>query len=220
MGLQIDPAELIRKALDSRAQDIWTSFPAKVLAYDPGSDDPADPRPPTVEVDPQIRRPVPSGEDGDVEFETLPVLPNVPVQFPRGSGDSIVITWPLSPGDFVWIHVCTNSIGEWRRTGEPSDTGDVRAHSLNSCFAVPGAAPNSKPLGQAGINALVLEAPSILLGKEATVYVALQDLVEGELTKIKNALASATAPPGGGPVTYGTPYTSVGNTGASQVKAK
>lgn len=211
MPLSVEPGEFLRRVVDSRVQDIQTSFPARVVSYDPDTQ--------TADLEPQVRRPL-TDEDGDVSGEDLPVIPNVPIIFPRGKGDTIRIVWELQENDFVWVHVCTNAIGNWRRTGEVSDPGDVRPHSLGNCFAVPGAAPNSKALAHDPDHALVIEAPLIKLGKDATDYAALAAKVEQNLNAIKTALGSATAPSGGGPVTYGTPYTSVTAVGASQVKVK
>jgi hypothetical protein len=177
MPLRIDLGEVIRRALESRAQDIWTAFPAKIVAYDSETQ--------TADVEPQVRRIVPDEDSADVETEDLPIVVNVPIQFPRGGEDSIAITWPLQAGDYVWVHVCTNAIGNWRRTGELSDPGDVRTHGLGSCFAVPGAAPNSRVLPQATINALILEAPEIRAGKDASDYAALASKCNSNFDAIK-----------------------------------
>lgn len=187
MPLQVEAHEIIRRALDSRVQDLWTTFPAKVLEYDAATQ--------TVEVQPQIRRPLPT-EDGAIDFEDLPILPNLPVLFPRGNG--YAITWPISPGDFVWIHVCTNATGNWRRTGEVADPGDVRTHSLGSAFAVPGAAPNSATLPQAATVALVLEGPEIRIGKDATDAPAKATPTQANFVRILDAIKNATPTPGDG----------------------
>lgn len=191
MPLRVEDGELLRRVLDSRVQDVWTTFPARVVTYDPATQ--------TADLEPQIRRTLPT-EDGDTDTEDLPVIPNVPIQFPRGGGDTYAITWKLQADDFVWVHVCTVAIGNWRRTGEVSDPGDVRTHSLGSCFAVPGAAPNSKTLDQANDSdhALVIEAPLIKLGKDATDFAALAALVNGNFTKIKNLFNSWTPVPNDG----------------------
>ncbi len=181
MSLEAILGEIIRRAQDSRIQDVWTALPGKVLAYNASAQ--------TVDVEPQIRRPVPS-VDGDVLFKDLPVISNVPVAFPRGSGGGFAITWPIEPGDYVWIQVCTNAIGNWRRTGEVSDPGDVRTHSLGACFAIPGAFPNAGTLTQAQIAALVLEGPEIRLGKDATDYAALSSKVDANFNAILDMFAN------------------------------
>lgn len=199
MAVRVDDGELIRRALDSRLQDVWTCFPARVVAYDATTQ--------TADLEPQVRRPIPN-DDGDIIGEDLPVLPNVPITFPRGGGDTYAITWKLQANDFVWVHVCTNAIGNWRSTGEVSDPGDVRNHSLGNCFAVPGAAPTSMALAQANDpdGAMVFEAPQFKIGKDASDYAALSSLVMNNLNAIKETLASGTTASTGGPVTFSVPF--------------
>lgn len=210
MGLSVEQGELLRRALDSRAGDIWTCLPAKVTSYDAQTQ--------TADLEVCVRRPL-TDDDGETTGEELPVIPNVLIQFPRGGGDTFAITWPLQAGDFVWIHVCTLAIGNWRRTGETSDPGDVRTHSLGNCYATPGAAPNANTLGQAQTNALVLEGPEIRAGKDASDFVGLATYIMNNLNAIKATLNSANAPSMGGPVTYGTPYNPT-DVKASKLKAE
>lgn len=187
MPLDVELSEVIRLALDSRAQDIWTSFPARVKVYHAGSET----QPPTADLEPVIRRPL-VRQDGSVINEALPVLPSVPIVFPRGGGDSYAITWQLAAGDHVLVHVTTNAIGNWQRTGETSDPGDVRTHALGSCFAVPGAAPNTKPLLQAQDQALVLEGPEIKIGRQATDYAALASKVDANFNALLEKFSTWT----------------------------
>lgn len=215
MPLRVEPGELLRRALDSRVQDVWTSFPARIVTYYADTQ--------TADLEPQIRRPIPTSE-GDIDGEDLPVLPNIPIQFPRGGGDTHAITWKLQTDDYVWVHVCTNSIGNWRRTGEVSDAGDVRTHSLGNCFAVPGAAPNSKTLPQANDSdgAMVLEAPMIKLGADATDWASLASVVNANFDAIKNMFTAWTvvASDGGAALKTASASLSFTDVKASKTKVK
>lgn len=222
--LPIDPAELLRRALDARAEDIWTSFPGRIESYDDSVN------PPVAVIQPMIRRPA-TAQVGDTYWEDLPAIPNVPVLFPSGGGGAYTITWPIAKGDYVAVHVSTYSFANWRRTGTPQDPGDVRAHALGNCWAVPGLAPNGAPVPHsrdgglvvrgsvirilardAGLGAhladgtMLLEGAPILAGIDAQHFVALENLVMDNLQAVKAAFNSATAPMGGGPVTYGSTY--------------
>lgn len=196
MTLSVDLGELIRRALESRIQDIWTTFPARVEAYNSTTR--------TADVLPMIRRPL-STEGEEITYEDLPVLTNVPIRFPIGTGGTFAISWPITSGDFVDVHVTTYSIAGWRRTGQLSDTGDVRAHAIGNAYATPGACPNSQSLPQAAINAIVLNGPEIRLGSGATSFAALATLVTQNLNAIQATLLTGTV--GGNPVVFGTPYT-------------
>jgi len=69
---------------------------------------------------------------------------------------------------------------------------------------------------------MTLDIATLLsLGAGASSYVALASLVGNELTKIAAAFAAATAPSGGGTVTYGASgYTTPGSVAAQKVKAE
>lgn len=214
MALDVQLNEVLRRVLESRVSDIWTAFPAKVLSYNANAQ--------TADVAPVVQRPVPTGDEGEeVSWEDLPVLPGIRVCFPRGGGDAFTITWPIQAGDWVAVHVATYSFANWLRTGEITNPpGDVRPHSLNNAWAVPCMAPNAASLSQAAVSAMILTATDLRLGdKSASDFVPLASLVMRELNKVRVTLASATAPPGGGTVTYGTPY-SPADVAATLVKAK
>lgn len=205
-------AEVLRRSADSRISDVWTAIPAKVISYDASTQ--------TVDCQPVVRRPVPSDDqEGAFTFEELPIVPDVAVAFPRGGG--CAVTWPISPGDFVELIVQTLAIAQWQETGETADPGDLRTHSLGNCIAIPclGFAPIDAT--QAGTAAYVIDAPEILLVKEATDYVALASLVANELAAIAATLGTGSTPAangGGGDVTFATAY-SPGNVAATKVKA-
>jgi hypothetical protein len=138
--VEVDLTELIRRALESRAADIMTGIPAQVKEYFPGDD-------PTADLIPVVRRMIPTDDEGSIA-EDLPVIPNVPILFPRGGGGTYAITWPLQPGDHVWIVVSIFAFSQWRNSGQVSDPGDQRLHSLGNCYAIPGASPKAEGLGQ------------------------------------------------------------------------
>ncbi len=213
MPLQVPMAELLRLAQESRAGDIWTCFPATVQAY---TASPA----PVADLVPVVQRPLTSAADDSLDFEQLPVLPDVPILFPQGSGGLYAITWPLAAGDGVLVLVSTYSFAEWYATGKSSTPTDIRPHHLANCVAIPGFAPSTAAPASAQQGALVLTAPTVLLGgMGASDFVALASKCDKNFSDIASTLASALiAPPNGGPVTGGSSYTPTA-VAASQVKA-
>lgn len=163
-GTTISLAELITRAHDSRLGDVWTALPGRIKVYDPATR--------TADVEPVLKRPVPTEEE-TITHEDLPIIPNVPVAFPRGSGGTCYITWPLVPGDHVMLVFTTLAMGQWRTKGIPTEPGDVRLHGLGSCMAYPGIGPDAEALPGAVLPALVVESPAIMLGAEAVQPVAL-----------------------------------------------
>lgn len=72
--------------------------------------------------------------DGDVQ--ELPVLTNVPVQFPRTKKSGI--TFPLTRGDGVLIVFSERSLERWKSSGDDTEPGDARKFDLSDGIAIPG----------------------------------------------------------------------------------
>lgn len=142
--------DLIRDAMDSRANKINTCLPAKVTSYDHTKQ--------TVCVIPSIMRPMPTDTGGRTD-EPIPELLDVPVAFPR-AGD-FVMHLPLEPGDYVLLLFSQYGINEFLATGEQHDqqrSSDIRQHSLGAAIAIAGVFPNA-------VRVDGLSATEVLLGK-------------------------------------------------------
>ena len=175
-------AEVIIEAVDGVLLDTHTSLPCKVQSYNVGEG--------SVHCSPVIGR-IRLTESGGKVVDSLPLLQDVPVCFPRGGGTSI--TWPLSPGDFVTVVFAEGNIGTWLATGNEGDPGDLRRHTLSGAMALPcGPYPYAQADPDANEDALTLTAGEIRLGSSsATEYAARADRVEAELSAIKAAIAGA-----------------------------
>jgi len=183
-GVEPSLAEIMRLALDSRLLDLHVALPCRVEKYDAATQ--------TVEVFPMVRRAL-TDTDGGTQNEDLPVLPNVPVLFPRSA--SFSATWPISPGDFVLVIFCSSAIGTWRATGQLSDPVDLRRHDLSHAVAIPGVAPDGATIPTAA-DAAVLEvggsATHVQVGAAATNFVSRDDKVQQRLGELYAAMAGAT----------------------------
>jgi hypothetical protein len=193
MSTQPTMAEIIRKALEARLADVWTALPGRVETYDAVTR--------TADISPVVRRPITTTED-DTIHEDLPVIPNVPILFPCGGGASI--TWPLLKGDHVQLLIQTLSPAQWRESGETSDPGDLRLHSLGNAYAIPGMSRDSVALPGSDFPAMVLEHAEIRLGVGATDFVALASLVTENIQRIVDAISGAATAPGDGGATFKT----------------
>lgn len=185
--MQPTEAEIIRRAIESRLADVWTAIPGRVEKYDAATQ--------TADITPVVRRPVTKAND-DLIHDDLPVVPNVPVLFPRGGGASI--TWPLQAGDHVQLIFQTLSFAQWRESGETSDPGDLRLHCLGNAVCVPGLGSNAQTLPAAELPAMVLEHAEIRLGIGATDFVALASKVTENIQRIYDAINGAAVSPGDG----------------------
>ena len=70
-----------------------------------------------------------------------PLIPGVPVQFPRGGGFSA--TWPIIKGDTGVLIFADRSIENWLLQGGVKDATDPRRFDINDAMFIPGINPFS-----------------------------------------------------------------------------
>lgn len=201
-------AEVLQRAIESRLADVFTSLPGRIETYYPETQ--------TADVLPVVRRALPTEDDG-IAFEDLPIVPNVPIVFPRGGDCSIV--WKPKPGDGVLLCVQTLSAANWRRTGEVSDPGDVRLHCLGSAFAIPGAFPQTEalPREHAEADGLTIAAEPLRLGShKAEAAIALAPATIAWIDAIKTEVEALL---GGTPI-VAPGYTDTSAIASAKVKAE
>lgn len=187
MGL----AELIRKALDVRLAQLRVAIPARVESYDAATQ--------TADVKPLIKDKL-IVEDGEI-LESLPVIPAVPVAFPRGGG--FFISFPIAAGDTGRIVVCDRSIDQWIKRGGEVDPLDLRMHSWAGAVFEPDLADSLHALADADAAMMVLGkdgGPQIRISADAIAMGAVADAVEAlavaskvatQLTNLKTAISNA-----------------------------
>ena len=186
---------------DALRLDLETAFPARVQAYDGSAQ--------TADLVPLVRRQVPQ-PDGSHAMEELPVLPCVPVLFPRMG--SAFVSLPVAVGDTGLVVVCSGAIGHWRAgDGDVSDPGDLRRHHPSHAVFLPlGLTPRARALtqtGAAGAGGMVAgfdsaDGSRILLRADGTV-----EILAGGRVSIRSS-ASTTVDMQGGtqPFVNGTLY--------------
>lgn len=131
--------DVIRGWIEHHLADVHTAMPARVQSYDAATQ--------TATLVPLVRHAVLLG-DGSVEREELPVLPAVPVLWPRFGGH--FIAGALAAGDVVLVVFCESDTGPWRAgSGDVSNPADLRRHSLSHGVAIPGLAHRAGALQHA-----------------------------------------------------------------------
>lgn len=216
------PREALDRVLKAGRRSLHTCFPAKVLAYDAVAQ--------TVDVEPQLMREL-EDDEGSLDYEALPALYDVPVQWARAGG--FVLTFPLAVGDFVEVQCAEQSTLVWRDQGVVSEPGLSQPHGLSGCIARPGWYPDTQKLGNVSTTDLVIGTVdggttirikpdgSLHLGTDTgNDFVALAAKVDEALDAIANAFS--TFVPGSGGASFPEPYTrSVGATvRATKVRAR
>lgn len=101
-------------------------MPAKITKYDPTTQ--------TCSVQISIMR----NFEGIETPEPWPVIPNVPVIFPRATVGTAYIHMPLTIGDDVTLVVCERSLDNWKDAGLITPAGDRRRFNMTDAFAIPG----------------------------------------------------------------------------------
>ena len=142
--------QLLDLVIASRLRELHTALPCRVESYDASKQ--------TADVLPMLKRQVPDGEGG-YTLEDLPVLPSVPVAFPRGGG--FFVSFPLQKGDFVFVVFSERAIGAWRQKGQATTPGDLRMHSLAGAVALPCLYPSDDALDDA-------HASNMVIGKDGS----------------------------------------------------
>lgn len=150
--------EQIREWIEHHLSQLHTALPCRVQSYNATNQ--------TVDCIPLVRNWFPHG-DGSIEHEDLPVLPCVPVAFPRAAGH--FIAFPLSEGDHVLVVFCELAIGHWWAStgGDITDPGDLARHSLSHGVAIPTRFNRADALTHAPAFVADAGAPRIVVGDDA-----------------------------------------------------
>ncbi|MDR0759635.1 MAG: hypothetical protein LBF74_05925 [Treponema sp.] len=118
---------LLKESFEYNMANIHTSFPGKVVRYDPKTR--------RADIQPSLKRRLPDGS-----FADFPEIPDVPVLFTGTSKYTIHI--PLEKGDEVEVRVCERSTDIWRDSGDQGiEDTDPRRFNLQDCYASPGLQP-------------------------------------------------------------------------------
>lgn len=203
--------------------DQHVAIPGRVERYDAATQ--------TADVVPLVRHPVPQ-PDGSYALEELPVVPSVPVVFPRTG--RWMLTFPIVAGDTVQLLVNTAAIGHWRAgSGDVTDPGDLRRQHLAHAVAIPGLYVRRKALAHASATDLVMgddEGTLLAIKPDGTVtvttgagvalqvdadgtvhlagaggeLVAMAALVTAQLNALKAAIAAAVPVPMDGGLAFKT----------------
>jgi len=140
-------AEGIRAAIETRLQSLHTALPGRIESYNAATQ--------TANIKPMVKRRV-ATSDGRELLESLPVISDVPIMFPRCG--QFFVTLPLAAGDFVLLVFCERSIDNYAAgtPGLEADPDDFRMHDLTDAVAFPGFFPTGSALPGASTERLVV----------------------------------------------------------------
>lgn len=193
-GITPTLADVIRTHIDAVLMQMNICLPAKVVKYYPTTQ--------YADVQVQLQK---KYEDGGVV--TIPVIPNVPVKWPRGRAGKIRIHFGLEEGDDVTLIFSQRSLDNWKTKGGLQDPGDRRKFNVSDAYALVGgsAEPDSFPVNDPTSIEIINEDGKVQIKKDGTINlgdyapaksVALGEAVEARLSTIESkvtALATAGA---------------------------
>jgi hypothetical protein len=184
-------ADVLLRLARQNAGALRVGMPGKVLSYDPVRQ--------AVEVQPMILRGF-DDESGERQVETLAAIEDVPVQFDGAGGYSE--TYPLSPGDTVWLTFSDFCLNQYLLTGEMVDPRDDRQHSISDAVAVPGVRPFKRALRAVPTDAWTITVPTgkrVLLGDSSAsadgARVATKSSLDAIMTALNTAITALGADP-------------------------
>lgn len=107
----------------------------------------------TVEVKLALQGKV-GDEDGGISFVQYPILPDVPIVWPRAGG--FALTFPVKVGDECLVVFADRCIDAWWQSGGVQKPMDERMHDLSDAFAIFGTTSQPKRLPSVKNNAVEL----------------------------------------------------------------
>lgn len=179
---------VIRQAIEEELVELHTAIPGKVQTFNAASQ--------VADIVPQFKRVIREA-DGTRAPETLPVIPSVPVLFPRAG--AFFFSFPIVSGTTGLIILAEYSIDRWRQGGEQADPGDTRRHGLSGAVFLPGLSvaadtigdfdPARMVFGVDGSNGIDLDAAFTRLGMAAaTEGIGLGTALQSFLATLKTYL--------------------------------
>ena len=128
-------AEFIKSAIRKGLLEAHTCLPAKIKSYDESTQ--------KAEIIPLLKI---KYRHKDTPTD-LPVIPNVPVQWPSANAGAAFIHLPLKADDFGIIVFSERSIDTWLAgEGDSVSPEDPRHHHLSDAIFIPGVLPFKKAL--------------------------------------------------------------------------
>lgn len=118
--------EMLRRLSEKISSDIRVAMPGIIDSYDAATQ--------TATIQPAVQERIVL--DGKVQFVKLPLLVDVPVQFPRSGG--FAITFPVSKGDECLVVFGDMCMDAWFSNSGVQTQIEKRRHDLSDGFAILG----------------------------------------------------------------------------------
>lgn len=183
-------AELLIQAIRGELLDIHTCLPAKIQKYDHAAQ--------KADVIPLLKKKY----KFDAEPTDLPVITNVPVQWPSANAGAAFIHLPLKAEDFGMIVFSERSIDTWLAgEGDSVSPEDPRHHHLSDAIFIPGVLPFKKALSISSPDNMLLKNNNMTIEIDPSGKIKIQGAAQELLTVIDsfmtNVIGATIIIPGG-----------------------
>ena len=178
--------EVLRVAVEYYTRDINVALPGRIDNWDPVKQ--------LADVKPLVQRLV-ADADGEETAEILPVIPGVPVVFPRAGG--FYASLPVKKGDFCLLVFCNFPIDVFKSgNGDDASPNDFSTHELTDAVALMGFSPVAQAIKDVDPDNMVMgkekgvqvhiASDKIELGqKEAAEQLSVDSKVQNELNRLQ-----------------------------------
>lgn len=122
-----DQEEQIRAAVEQHMARMWTSAMGHIVSYDPAKQ--------TASIQIAVKSFI-KGEDGKRKAVSIPMLQDVPVQFPGSGGQTM--TFPVKAGDEVLVNFLSRASDAHQQNGGDQNATDASVNSLSHARAILG----------------------------------------------------------------------------------
>lgn len=175
-------AQVIKEAIDRELYNLHVCLPVEVLSYDSSKQ--------KAKVQPLLKKKY-VAKDSDTR---LPVISDVPVQWPSGNVGKSMIHIPLVKGDLGIVVISERSLDLWLAgEGKEISPNDPRKHNLSDGILIPGVRPFKKAMDVSDTNLTIQHDKfTIELDPEGKISISgvneeLLDLIDQTLNKLISA---------------------------------
>jgi hypothetical protein len=139
-------ARILRDAITAHLYDVHVCLPARVVKYDAQKQ--------KADIKPLLKK----RYKAEAKETELPVITDVPVQWPSAAGGAAYLHLPLAKGDLGMAIFCERSLDGWLQgAGQIVGPQDPRHHALSDAIFVPGVRPFANPLNNVSADNAVLQ---------------------------------------------------------------
>ena len=139
------PDEQLRAAIEGKLINLRVAIPGEIVDFNPKTQ--------TATVQPTITENIRVGT-GELEAANLPVLSDVPVQFPGGGG--FALTFPVLPGDECLLVFADMCIDGWWQSGGVQNQMEKRRHDLSDAMCLMGFSSVPKAVEDPSLDAIAI----------------------------------------------------------------